>query len=174
MIGGCHVQKCRGILQVSMSDSLASYLHDHLAGSHFAIELLKSLGDQYSGEPLGQFVSGLAVEIEQDQTVLLEIIDQVGKTRPNLKQAAGWLTEKVSKFRLSRDAEGGFGAFEALEILALGILGRIALWRALAVIAEDQTELQNLDFEQLIARAQDQHDRVEENRLRVAQTALAN
>jgi hypothetical protein len=37
-----------------MSDPLATYLHDHLAGSNFAIELLDSLRDQYSGEPLGR------------------------------------------------------------------------------------------------------------------------
>jgi hypothetical protein len=30
-----------------MHDPLATYLHDHLAGSHFAIELLDSIEKQY-------------------------------------------------------------------------------------------------------------------------------
>jgi hypothetical protein len=123
---------------------------------------------------MGQFASGLVTEIEQDQKVLQRIIDQVGKKPPNLKQAAGWLGEKVSAFKLKRDTAGGLGSLEALEILALGILGRIALWRALAVIDETSKQVRGIDFEQLIARAQDQHARVEENRLRVARTPLAS
>jgi hypothetical protein len=76
---------------------------------------------------MGQFASGLVAEIEQDRKVLQAIIDRVGKKPPNLKQAAGWLGEKMSAFKLKRDTAGGLGTFEALAILALGILGRIAL-----------------------------------------------
>jgi hypothetical protein len=42
-----------------MSDPLAIYLHDHMAGSHFAIKLLESLHDQYKDEGLGQFALAL-------------------------------------------------------------------------------------------------------------------
>ena len=36
-----------------MSDSLAIYLHDHLAGSNFAVELLEFLREHHAGQPLG-------------------------------------------------------------------------------------------------------------------------
>jgi hypothetical protein len=38
-----------------ISDALATYLHDHLAGSLFAVKLLSSLSDQYEDEELGAF-----------------------------------------------------------------------------------------------------------------------
>jgi hypothetical protein len=59
-----------------MSDPLATYLHDHLAGSNFAIELLDSLRDQYSGEPLGRFAAALLIEIKEDQRTLRTMADR--------------------------------------------------------------------------------------------------
>jgi hypothetical protein len=53
-----------------MNDHLATYLHDHLAGSHFAIKLLDSLHEQYKDEPLGKFAHAVCAEIKQDQDTL--------------------------------------------------------------------------------------------------------
>jgi hypothetical protein len=151
-----------------MADPLAIYLHDHLAGSSFAIELFKSLRDEHLDDPVGQLATTLRTEIEEDRVVLQRIIDRVGKRPPDLKEAAAWLSEKVSRFKLRHSAAGGLGTFEALETLALGILGKLALWRALAVIAD--ARVHGVDFEQLITRAQAQHARLEESRLQVART----
>jgi hypothetical protein len=74
----------------------------------------------------------------------------------------------VSRFKLRHSAADGLGTFEALETLALGILGKLALWRALAVTVD--TRVHGVDFEQLITRAQAQHARLEESRLQVACT----
>lgn len=155
-----------------MSEALATYLHDHLAGSTFGIDLIKSLRDQYSGEPLGNFAEDLLAEIEEDREILKSIIDEVGKGSLDLKEAAAWMAEKVSRFKLQRDHPGGLGTFEALETLGLGILGKLSLWRALRVIGEIDPRVQGHDFEQLAARAQAQHARVEEFRLQVARTAF--
>lgn len=155
-----------------MSDPLATYLHDHRAGSKFATELLKSLHDQHAGEPLGQFAEVLRVELEEDRQVLQGIIDRVGEEASTLKEATTWVVEKVSRFKLSRASSGETGTFEALEALALGILGRVALWRALAVMAPTDARVRGPDFDTLAARALAQHDRVEERRLQVAATAF--
>jgi hypothetical protein len=64
------------------------------------------------------------------------------------------------------------GTFEALEALRLGILGKRALWQALAVVAEGDGRLRGMDFHHLAARAQAQHTQVEERRLEAAPTAL--
>ena len=64
------------------------------------------------------------------------------------------------------------GTFEALETLALGILGKLALWRALAVVAATDARLRGIDFDSLAARAQAQHARVEERRIEAALTAF--
>jgi len=152
-----------------MADTLATYLHDHLAGSHFAIKLLDSLHDQYRDDDLGNFALAIRAEIKQDQETLEGIIDQAGRANLDLTEAAGWLVEKASKFKLQHDdSSGGLGTFEALETLTLGIRGKLALWKALPVIREADQRIPNLDFEELGFRAEDQFAQVEEQRLQLA------
>lgn len=153
-----------------MSDSLATYLQDHLAGSNFAVELLEFLRDQHTGEPLAGFAAELLTEIQHDREVLQGIVHQAGGSGSLLKDAATWLGEKVSRLKLSRDA---FGTFEALEALTLGIAGKLALWRALAKIADSDIRLRGVAFDQLAERAQDQFARAEERRLQAARAAFA-
>jgi hypothetical protein len=150
-----------------MSDSLATYLHDHLAGSNLAVDLVEFLRDQHVGDPLGGFAATLLAEIKHDREVLQGIIDQAGSGFPVVKEAAAWLSEKVSQLKFTR---GAFGTFEALEALALGILGKLALWRTLATIAD--ARIRGVDFDQLGARAQAQHAQVEELRLQAARIAF--
>jgi hypothetical protein len=129
--------------------------------------------DRYPNEPLGQLASTLLVEVEVDRETLRRIVDRVGKGSPDLKEAAAWITEKASRLKLGHDEAKGIATFQALETLALGILGKRALWRALALLAETDERLRDLDFHELIARAEAQHAKVEENRLFVARTAFA-
>jgi hypothetical protein len=152
-----------------MSDSLATYLHDHLAGSNFAIELLEFLRDQHVAEPVGEIAEALLGEVEEDRKVLQGIIDRAGDGVPVLKEVTAWLGEKMSRLKLSR---GAFGTFEALEALALGVIGKRSLWRALATIAEGDTRVRGVDFDQLAARAQEQHSQVEGLRLQAAHAAF--
>jgi hypothetical protein len=156
-----------------MSDSLATYLHDHLAGSNFAVELLESLRDRYRDKELGSFAQALLRDIKQDQQVLLNIIEQVGASHLDLKQVTGWLAEKASRLKLSHDDPGGLGTFEALETLQVGIFGKHALWRVLALVVEMDPRVPRNDFAQLAAQAQEQIARVEEQRKQVAQSAFA-
>ena len=155
-----------------MSEPLATYLHDHFAGSTFAVNLLKTLRDQHSGEPLERFAASLLVEVEEDREVLLGIIDRVGERPPALKEVTAWLSQKLSQIKLRSDTAGELGTFEALETLSLGILGKLALWRALAVIAKAVPQMGEVDFNDLASRAEAQHGRVEERRLQTASTAL--
>ena len=150
-------------------EALATYLHDHLAGSHFAIKLLDSLAEQYAGEGLGAFATLMCQEIQADQAVLEQIIEHVGRASLDLTEAIGWLGEKATAFKLSRDADGpGLGTFEALEMLTLGIRGKMALWQVLRAISEFDRRIPAQDFEQLLARAEQQFDQVESKRLELA------
>jgi hypothetical protein len=155
-----------------MSDPLTTYLHDHLAASLFAVELLKNLHEQHDGQPLGAFAAALLLEVEEDRQSLQRVVDQAGTTTSVLKEATAWVGEKVSRFKLRHASSGEIGTFEALETLALGILGKQALWRALSVVAPTNVGVRGEDFEALAARAQAQHAQVEERRLEVARIAL--
>jgi hypothetical protein len=153
-----------------MSD-LETYLYDHLSGSNFAVGLLEFVRDQHAGEPLSDSAAVLLAEIEQDRNTLQGIIGRVSDGTPILKEAAAWLGEKMSEFKLR---QGYFGTFEALEALAVGIQGKLALWRALEIIAGVDARLQGLDFNQLADSAQRQHSQAEELRLQSALAAFAS
>jgi hypothetical protein len=155
-----------------MSDRLATYLNDHLAGARFAIDLLERLRDAHAEEPLGRFAGELLVNICEDRAVLQEIADQVGCGENSVKEAIAWLAEKASRLKLRVDTEAELGVFETLEAISLGILGKLALWRALAVIASTDAHLRGIDLDQLAARAEAQYAQVETYRLEAARIAL--
>lgn len=155
-----------------MSEPLVTYLHDHLAGSVVAVRLLEELRNEHGGEPLGRFAAELLGDIEADRAVLLGLAERVGTHSSPVKDAAAWVQEKLSRFKLRRDEGHGLGTFEALEFLALGILGKRALWRALDAIAPEDSRLGGVDFSYLVERAEAQHERAEHQRLEVARMAL--
>ncbi|MCU1294295.1 MAG: hypothetical protein JWP08_3145, partial [Bryobacterales bacterium] len=92
-----------------MSDPLATYLHDHLAGSNFAIDLLRSMRDHYPNESLGQLASTVLLEVEEDRETLRRIVERVGKGYPDLKEAAAWILEKTSRLKLGHGEAKGIG-----------------------------------------------------------------
>src|SRR4051794_36780053 len=107
-----------------MDDPLATYLHDHLAGSSFAVELLEKLGSEYAGTPSGDVAKELLHQVQIDRATLQELIAKVGKAAPDLYDALGWIAERVSRIKLKHDDPFGIGAFEAFETISLGLLGK--------------------------------------------------
>ena len=155
-----------------MNEKLATYLHDHLGGAQFAIQLLERLRDTQAGQPLGKFAAELLLKIEQDRDVLQKVSESVGARSNLAKETAAWLGEKVSQLKLRLDGNSELGIFESLEMLSLGILGKRALWRALETIAAAHPELRGIDFASLAAQAEDQYSEVEKRRLAAAQAAF--
>ncbi len=155
-----------------MTNPLATYLHDHLAGSVHAVELLEFLHEHHSSEPLGKFAAELLVEIKADRAVLETLADRVGAGSSVVKELTAWFGEKIARLKLKRDDESALGTFEALEFLELGIQGKWALWRALATVVPYEPRLEGTDFEHLAFRAEMQRTQVEERRLELARPAL--
>jgi sulfur-carrier protein len=161
-----------GAIAGGADDPLATYLHDHLAGSNFAIELLNKLKEQHAGDTLGDFAAAELPLLLEDREILQQIAERVQAPASPVKEAATWIAEKASRFKLRHPNSPVFGDFEAFELLALGIHGRVALLRALAKLPAGDSRLGGHDFEALAARAQQQHDRVEQQRLQMAAAAL--
>jgi hypothetical protein len=72
-----------------MTDSLVTYLHDHLARSTFAINLAKSSHDQHGDGSLGEMAAELLPELEAGRAVLEDLIGvarrvaaRTGRTKP--------------------------------------------------------------------------------------------
>ena len=156
------------------SEILATYLNDHLAGSVAAIELLDHVRELSKGSERERLFTALKSEVEEDQKVLKELLRGSGGTQRRVRKAAAWLTEKVAEAKLKLDDPGGgeLRLLEALETLELGILGKLALWRALGVAADIVPQIRKLNLDELERRAKAQYDRVELERLKVAWAAF--
>ena len=156
-------------------EHLATYLNDHLAGATAALELLEHLESAYAGTAVAHLAAGLRGDITADRQELEAIIRRTGGSRSGLRKAAGWLAERVARFKLWVDDPGGgnLRLLESLEVLALGIEGKRALWASLAAAAPEVPELRGPDYERLARRAEEQRGRVEPVRLDAARAAFA-
>jgi len=156
-----------------MRKHLATYLNDHLAGSVAAIELLEDLIESAGDAGAASFFTQLKSDIEADQQQLRDLIHRCNLTESGPRKAVAWIAGKIAelKSRIEDHATGPLARLEALEALVLGITGKLALWRALAVAQETAPEL-SLDYDHLAERAKDQRRRVESARLEAAREAL--
>jgi hypothetical protein len=89
-----------------MTDSLGTYLHDHLAGAAHAIDLVQHMRDEFAAEPLGAFAGDLLVQIEEDRNVLRDLANRLGTGSSEFKEIAAWLSEKVVRLKLGRSGQG--------------------------------------------------------------------
>jgi hypothetical protein len=152
-----------------MTDPLATYVHDHLAGARFAISLLDDLSKQDQDVRIQRFAQQLRPEIEADVSDLQQLADRLGDPGNAMKEAAAWIAQKASRVKLAtHDALGGF---ESIEMLCVGILGKLALWKALQTLLPD-SRLESLDLAKLAKRAIQQHAEAETLRLELAASAL--
>ena len=155
-----------------MSDSLAIYLHDHLGGAKAAIDLLEAMRDHQKDQQLRDFAANLLAKVQADRDTLQQLAEKVGRGSNVFKEFTGWLGEKATRLKLGQGSGEEFGAFEALEFLALGVRGKMGMWQALDVAAASDTRLAGYDFKQLAASADSQYQEVEQQRLQVASVAL--
>ena len=138
-----------------------------------AIELAERTIRENAGSPIVDALARLLEEIREDQAVLKRAIEAVGAGQNPLKKAGAWLAEKAGRVKLGgTDEPGELSRLEVLEVLATGVHGKRALWRALRVVAARYEELRGLDLDLLERRSLEQHDELEEIRLEAAKAAL--
>ena len=80
--------------------NLTTYLNDHLAGSVMALELIKHAAKPCAGTPLARSLEQLHGEIEEDQTVLRELLQRLDASENPVKKAAAWIAEKVGRVKM--------------------------------------------------------------------------
>jgi hypothetical protein len=156
-------------------DLLAIYLNDHLAGSMTAIELIKRASGEHAGTPLGAFLNGLAAEIEADRQALRAVMAHIGAREHPVKLALAWAAEKAGRLKLNGTLvrQSPLTPLLELEALETGIGGKLQLWRTLTALDRDIGPTRER-VPELIARAEDQLERVEEQRIASARDALAS
>ncbi len=156
------------------NDQLGAYLSDHLAGSVAAIDLIEKLRSHNEDTPLAAYMTELEPQIAADQEVLKQLIERIGEARNVVKQAGGWVVEKLSRVRLdervTRSAD--LSRLLELEMLATGIDAKRSLWQALRPIAAVNPDVASLDLDDLVGRAEAQRLGVENHRVEAAVRAF--
>jgi hypothetical protein len=161
---------------MASNELLGVYLNDHLAGAAAGVELAEKLAAGNEGTPLGTALAAVAQEIKEDKEALEGMIERLGIGKSPVKQAAGWVFEKVTRLRFNRQLTGSEELTRLLETetLSLGIEGKLVLWRALQGSAGLGAELGGVDFDRLIARARQQREALEPHRLAAAAKAFSS
>ena len=159
-------------MSVKSTAALGAYLNDHLAGSVMAIEMLERMVEHARGTPLAGMLGELLREIRDDQQVLKTLLGKTGVGENPIKKAGAWLAEKAGRLKATDPGEDSLSRLEMLETLSLGVMGKLKLWLALEKAAPGRPELAGLDYKRLQARARNQHDLIEAQRLEAAREAL--
>jgi len=155
-------------------DHLSVYLNDHSAGAVAALELMAHVRDQHSGTEAARVVARVRADVEADLQELARVIEQVGRGESPTRKAVAWMGERMMRLKMLVDdsSNGALRLYESLEAIALGLEGKLALWRALETCAANVPALQGLDYARLIARGREQRDAIEPVRLDAARAAF--
>ena len=153
---------------------LAIYLNDHLAAATGARELARRAAASNRGSSYGDFLDQLATEIEEDRRSLIEIMRALDVRVDALKTLGGWGAEKLGRLKLNGRllSYSPLSRVVELEVLTVGVHGKLGLWRALQRIEPERPALASADLPALIGRAERQLERLEDQRLRAVSEAL--
>jgi hypothetical protein len=153
---------------------VAIYLNDHLAGATGGAQLARRALGANRGTSFEAALERLAAEIAEDRAALVDVMARLGVARDPVKEWAAWLAEKAGRAKLNGRLTGysPYSRVLELEVLALGVEGKRALWRALERVAGGDARLVGVDLAELIRRADGQRRLIERERLRAAEIAF--
>jgi hypothetical protein len=154
---------------------IAIYLNDHLAGATAGLELARRALGANRGADFEAPLERLAAEIAEDRDALVDVMGRLGVARDPLKVWAGWAAEKWGRLKLNGRISGysPLSRVVELEVLALGVEGKRAMWRALARICDDDARLAGVDLDGLVRRAERQRRVIEREWQRATGIAFA-
>jgi hypothetical protein len=146
---------------------LGIYLNDHLAGATAGVGRARMVRQAGEGTEFAGRLAEICREVEEDRATLVSIMDDLGVGRSWIKPALGDLGERIGRLKPNgrlRD-HSPLGRVIDLEVLLLGITGKLRLWRLLEELLDGETEA---DLPGLVRRAEAQRTRVEELQVRAA------
>jgi len=152
---------------------LDTYLNDHLAGATAGVNLAKMAAEEHQTDELGAFFSEISSDIQTDFGTLEHLMDQVGVEKSASKTAMAEIGSKMARPKFVGD-DKELGGFITLETLSIGVEGKLCMWKALQRVPDADPAFTDLDFDELIARAVSQRERIEAKRLEIAPEALAH
>ncbi|MET9850231.1 hypothetical protein [Streptomyces ossamyceticus] len=143
---------------------LSVYLNDHLAGATAGTDRARYLARSCRGTDLGPTLEVIAGEIAKDRRGLTDLMHRLHIPARRYKVYAGWAAEKLGRLkangRLVRRSP--LSTVIELEMLRVGITGKIACWEALRQLAESDERIDPDVLDDLLHRGHRQLNTLEE------------
>ncbi len=153
---------------------LGIYLNDHLAGATAGMEVARRSAGSNKGTGYGAFLRKLAKEIEQDRDSLKDIMRRLEFGEDIPKKVGAWMFEKVGRLKPNGQLTGYSPLSRVVELegLTLGVTAKLALWKALRELVDEEPRLDAAELDRLSERAERQQGELEEHRLRATGEAF--
>jgi hypothetical protein len=141
-----------------VDDLLRIYMNDQLALGVGWRELAHRAARENQGTELGAALADVATQIREDVETFEALMRRLGFARDRLKIGAAIATERLGRLKPNGQLRGysPLSRFVELDVLVMGIEGKVTLWENLRDLAGLGERLPDVDFERLIARARAQ------------------
>lgn len=145
---------------------LGVYLNDHLAGATAGTELARRAAGSQRDPAKREAMRALAAEIGEDRQALLAIMAALSIPVRSYKVWTGWAAEKAGRLKLNGSllSRSPLSDLLELEMMRLGVEGKIAGWQTLRTLAGEHPALSPAQLDHLLDRARDQSRRLEKLR----------
>jgi hypothetical protein len=160
---------------LTMDEFLGIYLNDQLAAGMLWREVARRSQRNNSGTQLGEALArvaaGIAEDVDTFQRIMRHLEIRVNPVKIGLALAA----ERLGRLKLNGRLRtySPLSRFVELDFLAMGIEGKKLLWTTLRDLAGLASRLPDIDFDDLVERAERQRADLEPFRMRAGTEALA-
>jgi hypothetical protein len=164
-------------LQSGMDHRLLElYLADHLAAATAGVALVRRSAQSNSGNETGEFLARLGAEIAADRNTLRRIVAALDFEPSKAKQLLAWVGERAGRLKSNGRlfSYSPLSRLLELEMLSVGIAGKLALWQSLLQVPALEQQLASFDLTGLAQRAAAQRAEVEQHRLRAVRQAFGS
>lgn len=158
-----------------MDKFLGIYMNDQLALGALWRELARRSQRNNNGTELGDALTRVSTSIAEDVETFQRIMHRLGIRINPIKFGLAVAAERLGRLKLNGQMRtySPLSRFEELDILAMGIEGKKLLWATLRDLAGLASRLPDIDFDELIERAERQRAGLEPFRARAGTDALA-
>lgn len=141
---------------------LAIYLNNHLAGSSGGRDLFRRAAAGQRKSPRGPELARLADEVDQDRDAQLELMRLLGVSPSRPRALAGRVAETLGRLKPNGTIlrRSSLSDVVELEALRVAVAGKVAGWDALLELAQTDRDLPRDRLQGLLARAEDQAERL--------------
>jgi hypothetical protein len=139
-------------------------MNDHFAGSRAGVNLARRARDNSTDRVRKEAWGAILDEVENDREILRAMLERLGFSPNPVKILFAWAGEQAGRLKTQQlSGPSELGQLYELELMYLGVTGKLSLWMNLAVA--DYPQLREFDLDQLIARAESQRDRLGDHKV---------